>query len=106
LDKYCITGTAEKMIDGVEQTVTLYNYTLPMLIFACFGALAILFAFWLKHEDAVKGYGLEEPNMVEIDEEKKGLILDYSAEGNIAGTEILNTSGQVSNPAKVEYEFA
>jgi hypothetical protein len=69
LDKYCITGTAEKMIDGVEQTVTLYNYTLPMLIFACFGALAILFAFWLKHEDAVKGYGLEEPNMVESEED-------------------------------------
>ena len=65
LDKYCIAGTAVKMIDGVEHTVTLYNYTLPMLIFACFGALAILFAFWLKRENAKKGYGLEEPNMVE-----------------------------------------
>ena len=65
LDKYCITGTDVKMIDGVEQTITLYNYTTPMLIFACFGALAIFFALWLKREDAKKGYGLEDPNMVE-----------------------------------------
>ena len=65
LDKYCITGTAFKMIDGMEQEVTLYNYTLPMLIFACFGALAILFAVWLKREDARKKYGLEKPNIVE-----------------------------------------
>ena len=64
LDKYCITGTAVKMFDGVEQEVTLYNYTLPMLIFACFGALAIFFAFWLKREDKKAGYGLEKPNIV------------------------------------------
>ena len=63
LDKYCITGTAVKMFDGVEQEVTLYNYTLPMLIFACFGALAIFFALWLKHEDKKAGYGLEKPNI-------------------------------------------
>jgi len=65
LDKYCITGTDVKMIDGVKQTITLFNYTIPMLIFACFGALAIFFALWLKREDAKKGYGLENPNMVE-----------------------------------------
>ena len=42
----------------------------------------------------------------ESDKEKKGLILDYSVEGHIVGIEILNASGQVSNPAKVEYELA
>ena len=42
----------------------------------------------------------------ESDEEKKGFILDYSVEGNIIGIEVLNASKQVSNPAKVEYEFA
>ncbi|MBP1639765.1 MAG: major facilitator superfamily 1 [Bacteroidetes bacterium] len=63
LDKYCIIGTATKMIGGKEQIVTQYNYTLPMLIFACFGVVAILFAFLLKHEDAKKGYGLERPNI-------------------------------------------
>ncbi|MBI5009181.1 MAG: MFS transporter [Bacteroidia bacterium] len=47
LDKYCITGS--KLIDGVN--VPTYNYTLPMIIFACFGMLALLFAFLLKAED-------------------------------------------------------
>jgi phosphotransferase system glucose/maltose/N-acetylglucosamine-specific IIC component len=63
LDKYCIEGTAIKLIDGVEMEVTQYNFTLPMLIFACFGALAVVFAVWLKKEDAEKGYGLEKPNI-------------------------------------------
>ncbi|MCX6232523.1 MAG: MFS transporter [Bacteroidetes bacterium] len=40
-----------------------YNYTLPMLIFACFGFLALLFGFLLKIEDKKKGYGLELPNI-------------------------------------------
>jgi MFS family permease len=64
-EKYCITGTAVQMISGIEKEVTLYNFTFPMLIFACFGALAIFFAIWLKHEDAKKGYGLEKPNIIE-----------------------------------------
>ena len=42
----------------------------------------------------------------ESDEDKKGVILDYSAEGRIVGIEILNASQQTGNPAKVEYEFA
>jgi nitrate/nitrite transporter NarK len=64
LKRYCIVGREEKIIDGVPLEVTQYDYTPPMLIFACFGALAILFALWLKHEDARKGYGLENPNIV------------------------------------------
>ena len=65
LDKYCITGTLTKMVDGKEQHLTQYNYTIPMLIFACFGILAIVFSFLLKAEDKKKGYGLEKPNVVE-----------------------------------------
>ena len=42
----------------------------------------------------------------ESDEDKKGVILDYSAGGRIVGIEILNASDQLGNPAKVEYEFA
>ena len=42
----------------------------------------------------------------ESDEEKKGIILDYSAKGHIVGIEVLNASKHVGNPAKVEYEFA
>jgi len=59
LDKFCITGT--RMLDGVE--VSNYNYTIPMIIFSCFGLLAILVAFLLKAENKRKGYGLELPNI-------------------------------------------
>ncbi len=59
LDKYCVTGTA--MLDG--QSVTTYNYTLPMILFMSFGISALLFAFLLKAEDKKKGYGLELPNI-------------------------------------------
>jgi predicted MFS family arabinose efflux permease len=59
LDKYCISGS--KLVDGVS--VPTYNYTLPMIIFTCFGLLALLFAFLLKAEDKKKGYGLELPNI-------------------------------------------
>lgn len=59
LDKYCITG--QTIRDGL--TVNTYNYTLPMMIFASFGVLALIFALLLKAEDKKKGYGLEEPNI-------------------------------------------
>jgi MFS family permease len=59
LDKYCITGTA--LLDG--QSVTTYNYTIPMILFMLFGILALLFAFLLKIEDKKQGYGLELPNI-------------------------------------------
>ena len=40
-----------------------YNYTVPMLIFASLGILALIFGLWLKIEDKKRGYGLEEPNI-------------------------------------------
>ena len=61
LDKYCITGT--RLVDGVK--IPNYNYTIPMIIFTCFGLLALLFAFLLKAENKKKGYGLELPNIKE-----------------------------------------
>jgi phosphotransferase system glucose/maltose/N-acetylglucosamine-specific IIC component len=54
-----VTGTA--MLDG--QSVTTYNYTIPMILFMTFGISALLFAFLLKAEDKKKGYGLELPNI-------------------------------------------
>ncbi|HOW08834.1 MAG TPA: MFS transporter [Bacteroidales bacterium] len=59
LDKFCVTGT--HMIDGVS--VPSYNYTIPMIIFTCFGIIAFVFALLLKAEDKKKGYGLEMPNI-------------------------------------------
>jgi len=58
LDKYCIINKV--LPDGSIQK---YDYTLPMLVFASFGALALIFAFLLKAEDKRKGYGLEKPNI-------------------------------------------
>lgn len=59
LDKYCISGTTVR--DGL--TVNTYDYTLPMMIFALFGVLALVVAFLLKAEDKRMGYGLEKPNI-------------------------------------------
>ena len=39
------------------------SYTLPMLIFASLGILALILGLWLKAEDKKKGYGLELPNI-------------------------------------------
>lgn len=40
-----------------------YDYTLPMIIFCCFGIVALFIAIMLKREDKKKGYGLELPNI-------------------------------------------
>lgn len=63
LERYCITGQTVR--DGLS--VNTYDYTLPMMIFAGFGVLALIFAFLLKAEDKRKGYGLELPNIVKDD---------------------------------------
>lgn len=39
----------------------------------------------------------------ESDEDKPGAILDYDAEGNIVGLEVLNASQRVQNPRDMEY---
>ena len=54
-------GVAEQIAAGVEGAT--YNYTVPMLLFASLGVLALLFALWLKADDARKHYGLEQPNI-------------------------------------------
>jgi uncharacterized protein YuzE len=41
--------------------------------------------------------------IVESDEEKPGMILDYAADGSVVGMEILDASKRVSNPSAVEY---
>ena len=40
-----------------------YNYTLPLIIFASFGVLALIIALYLKIMDKKKHLGLEEPNI-------------------------------------------
>lgn len=40
-----------------------YNYTVPMILFASLGVLALFFGLWLKALDKKKHYGLELPNI-------------------------------------------
>ncbi|MDR1407660.1 MAG: MFS transporter [Tannerella sp.] len=54
LAKYCTTGNPDAP----------YDYTLPMIIFSCFGVAASFVAYLLKKEDKKNGYGLESPNFV------------------------------------------
>ena len=56
LEKYC------RVLDDAGQ-FSHYDYTIPMMLFAACGLLAILFALWLKAEDKQKQYGLEMPNI-------------------------------------------
>ncbi|HIZ26854.1 MAG TPA: MFS transporter [Candidatus Barnesiella merdipullorum] len=58
-----IIGATLRMSNpGIEDPLQ-YNYTIPMLIFASLGVLALLFGLWLKVEDKKRRYGLEEPNI-------------------------------------------
>ncbi|MBI4649634.1 MAG: DUF2283 domain-containing protein [Bacteroidia bacterium] len=45
-------------------------------------------------------------NIIESDEPKPCIIIDYAKDNSIVGIEILNASKKFSNPAKVEYEVA
>lgn len=61
-----VTGFKDKNKQPVpkySKIRSFYDYTLPMMIFAGFGFLAIIFALLLKREDRKKGYGLELPNI-------------------------------------------
>lgn len=63
LDKYCITSRTETIVgEGITKVKVTYDYTIPMMIFAGLGLLAIVIALLLKAEDKKKGYGLELPN--------------------------------------------
>jgi hypothetical protein len=53
-------GVSEQIAAGV--TGVKYNYTIPELIFAGFGVLAIFLSVILKRVDRKNGYGLDIPN--------------------------------------------
>jgi uncharacterized protein YuzE len=44
--------------------------------------------------------------VVESDEEKPGVILDYDEIGNLVSLEILDASQRVLNPTQIEYRVA
>lgn len=53
---------------GIENPLE-YNYTVPMIVFAALGFLALILGFTLKALDAKHHYGLEEPNIKEKKED-------------------------------------
>ena len=57
-----IGGVLSATNPGVSNPLE-YNYTWPMVIFACLGGLALILGIMLKALDARKHYGLELPNI-------------------------------------------
>lgn len=47
-----------------------------------------------------------ETAIVESDEDKPGVILDYDTNGNLISLEILDASQRVSVPSKIEYQVS
>ena len=49
---------------------------------------------------------LKESSVIESDEEKEGIILDYDAVGDVVSLEILDARKRVSEPTQISYELA
>ena len=49
---------------------------------------------------------LSEAAVVESDEDKPGIIIDYDARGSIVSLEILDASHRVAQPTQMTYELA
>jgi len=47
-----------------------------------------------------------ENKIIESDEQKPGIIMDYDKDGNIVGLEILNATDKIGKPGNVTYEVA
>lgn len=60
---------------GVDNPLE-YNYTVPMVVFASLGGLALILGISLKALDAKNHYGLEEPNIAGTEEEITPEVLE------------------------------
>lgn len=67
-----IGGVLAATNPGVDDPLK-YNYTVPMLVFASLGVLALILGITLKALDAKNHYGLEKPNIVSAETEEAEL---------------------------------
>ena len=49
---------------------------------------------------------LKDTSIIESDEEKQGIILDYDASGDVVSLEILDAKNRVSEPTQISYQVA
>jgi uncharacterized protein YuzE len=49
---------------------------------------------------------LKEASVIESDEEKQGIILDYDSVGDVVSLEILDAKKRVGKPTQISYELA
>ena len=78
-----LDNTNPQIVEGLangtlrpEEAAVSYNYTVPLVMLACLGALALVFGIILKRLDARKHYGLELPNVVkDVDESVEGEVV-------------------------------
>jgi uncharacterized protein YuzE len=58
-----------------------------------------------SHTDSLAVILREEVEVVESDESKPGVILDYDGDGNLVSLEILDASTRVTDTRKIEYQM-
>jgi uncharacterized protein YuzE len=56
------------------------------------------------HTDTLSVILKENTRVVESDEDKPGVILDYDAQGNLVSLEALDASKRVTETRKIEFE--
>ncbi len=61
----------------------------------------------IKYDKEVDVINIQFSNaeIVETDEDKPGIIIDYDKDGNIVEIEVLNATRNIVQPLKIEYEY-
>jgi len=84
-----------------------YSFPLPSLMrllpFAPFASFPT--AAHVLHERPLCFIILKDAAVVESDEEKKGVILDYDETGDVVSLEILDAKNRVTKPTEMVYEL-
>jgi uncharacterized protein YuzE len=106
---------ANKFINPITQSMTRNICSGFLSIFAKNQTLSLQATKPLKLKNMKIKYDKEndilyvrflETKIAESDEQKPGIIMDYDADGNMVGLEVLNASEKIGTPGNVTYELA